>query len=346
LIADQTETYADGLLQVHVAPVILVVDRRARQVFRGFSGFPEDLLEVLRSRFSGRTVLLGDHDGDLQPREVDALAPDDIRDLVVVVPSPEMHAGGVAGLRWVVDRLLGPGGCPWDQAQTHQSLTKCLVEECYELIEAIDAEDGRAMREELGDVLLQPVMHAQMEWRDGAYDIESVADEISAKLVRRHPHVFDTASAKTADEVLANWDRVKKEEKLGCPDQSILSGVPVSAPALVRALEISKRAARAGFEWPDFPSVWEKFEEETREVKHALATQDSENISAEFGDLLFTVVNLARWAGVDPEQALRGMLNRFTRRFESMESKSPVPLVELDASEWDRLWEQAKADLG
>lgn len=255
---------------------------------------------------------------------------------------PEATATPLGELVHVVDRLLGPGGCPWDQEQTHETLKKHLIEEAYETIDAIDAGDLDALREELGDLLLQPVMHAQMEKAAGRWDIDAVARGIVDKLVRRHPHVFGEVEVSGSGEVLANWDAIKKTEG----KTSVLGGVPRSMPALARALSVSKRAARAGFEWGSMEGVLEKLREEEAEVREALDSGDLQAIEGEIGDLLFTVVNVARWAKVDPEEALRGMLDRFTRRFERMEALASSPLSELDADAWDALWNQAKVEVG
>jgi tetrapyrrole methylase family protein/MazG family protein len=255
---------------------------------------------------------------------------------------PDATATPLGELVYIVDRLLGPGGCPWDQEQTHETLKKHLIEETYETVDAIDAGDLDLLREELGDLLLQPIMHAQIEKAAGGWDIDAVARGIVDKLIRRHPHVFGDVSAEDSETVLRNWDAIKKTEG----KRSVLSGVPRSMPALARALSVSKRAARAGFEWPSMEGVLEKLDEEEREVREALASGDAAHIESEIGDLLFTVVNVARWAKIDPEEALRGMLDRFTARFERMESLASSPLDELDAEMWDVLWNRAKAEVG
>ena len=241
----------------------------------------------------------------------------------------------------IVDRLLGPGGCPWDQEQTHESLKRHLLEEAYEVLDAIDSGSRDKLKEELGDLLLQPIMHAQMQKLEGSFDIDRVAEAINDKLVRRHPHVFGDIEAADADDVLRNWDRIKQSEKGGEP-ASVLAGVPTGTASLLRAYEVSKRAARTGFEWPDIEAVFQKLREEEAELREALTSSDKERIEDEIGDLLFTAVNIARWAGVEPEEALRKMLNRFTTRFQSMEAASNKPLSELSPQEWDELWETAK----
>lgn len=249
-------------------------------------------------------------------------------------------ASGLDRLVQIVDRLLGPGGCPWDQEQTHESLKKYLLEEAYEVLDAIDSGSSDKLKEELGDLLLQPIMHAQMQKRDGGWDIDAVADAISDKLVRRHPHVFGDTTVHDADEVLRNWDQIKKSE--GKEEQSILAGVPKGMASLLRAHEISKRAARVGFEWPTLDAVFEKLAEEEAELQAAIASGDKLEVEAEIGDLLFTVVNIARWLDVEPEEALRKMLNRFSGRFQAMEASSTKPLRELGPDEWEELWEKAK----
>ncbi|MBS1711427.1 MAG: nucleoside triphosphate pyrophosphohydrolase [Armatimonadetes bacterium] len=307
-----------GPYQVHYAPLVLAIDQRAHQVFYGFGPeLPDRLRQIYGQEFP-------------------------VGDPLVVPAQDQFHAGGLPGLVQVVDRLLGPGGCPWDIEQTHTSLKKYLLEESYELFEAIDSNDLGAMREELGDVLLQPLMHAQIRRRDGDWGIDEVARGITDKLIRRHPHVFGGESAADSEAVLKNWDAVKRAEKED-PTRSILAGIPHSMPALMLAMEVSKRAARAGFEWPDIDGVWEKFREEESELREALASGSREDQASELGDLLFTVVNLARWAKIDPEEALRQMVARFRLRFQSMESLAGKALTELSADEWDQLWNEAKA---
>lgn len=238
----------------------------------------------------------------------------------------------------LVDRLLGPCGCPWDQAQTHETLKRHLLEETYEVFEAIDRGNQEALREEIGDLLLQPVMHGQIS---GAFDTQGAAETVVDKLIRRHPHVFGDVQAEDAETVLRNWDQIKRTEKGDAP-KSLLEGVPTAMPALLRAFEISKRAARVGFEWPDVDAVWDKFREEEAELREALAKNDPTAAVGELGDLLFTLVNVARWLKIEPEEALRQMLDRFTARFQAMERMTTKPLGDLDPAEWDQLWVAAK----
>lgn len=257
----------------------------------------------------------------------------------------DARAEALEALVQVVDRLLGPGGCPWDQEQTHETLKRHLLEEAYEVLDAIDSGDRDTLLEELGDLLLQPIMHAQMERLAGTFDIADVARATYRKLVRRHPHVFGQVEVSGPDEVLRNWDRIKQLEK-GEQPRSILAGVPRGMAALLRAYEISKRAARSGFEWPGLEAVFEKLREEERELKEALAQGDPDRIESEIGDLLFTVVNISRWAKVEPEEALRKMLDRFTDRFMRMEALADGPLEDLTPERWDELWELAKREIG
>ncbi len=322
-----------GGYQYHAFPIVQPLDERVHQIFYGFARTFDLLIRQLLRRLPGEMPCWADGNlttlGQCQPCSE------------LIVPASRMdHPGGVEGLVWVVDRLLGPEGCPWDKEQTHQTLKKYLLEESYELFQAIDEGNFEGMKEELGDVLLQPLMHAQIRRRDGEWGIEDVASQITDKLIRRHPHVFGDVLVESTDDVLRKWDQIKKSEKSG--PQSILSGIPLSMPSLLRAMEVSKRAARSGFEWPDFEGVWAKFDEETAELREALAVKDADAVSSELGDLLFTVVNLARWARIDPEDALRVMLDRFTLRFQHMESSSEVPLAELSPREWDDAWNKAK----
>lgn len=256
---------------------------------------------------------------------------------ILLIPS---RSGPLYELAEVLRRLLAPGGCPWDRAQTHDTLKKYLIEEAYELCDAIDAQDEAKMLEELGDVLLQPFMHSEMKSLNGAFTIDDVAKGITDKLIRRHPHVFSNASAEDEQAVLQNWDAIKRSEKGDAPS-SILEGVPSSMPGLLLALEISKRAARAGFEWQDLAGVLAKLDEEVAELKNDL--HDRERAAEEIGDLLFTVVNIARWLKVDPEESLRQMVRRFRTRFEAMENATSRPLGELSPQEWDDLWETSKS---
>lgn len=250
---------------------------------------------------------------------------------------------GVSRLREIVVRLRAPDGCPWDREQTHSSLRALLIEECHEVIDAIERADDANLREELGDLLLHVVMHAQMGAERGAFDLENIAAEICEKMIRRHPHVFGDSVASNSEEVLQQWDAIKRKEKGG--DAGALDGVAKSLPALLRAQTLQKKAARVGFDWKDAEPVFAKLDEEIGEIREAVARKDSADTEAEIGDLLFSVVNLARKLGVDAETALAGANKRFSTRFRRIEDTlreegrrvEDTPLAELD-----RIWELAK----
>jgi tetrapyrrole methylase family protein/MazG family protein len=242
--------------------------------------------------------------------------------------------------REIIARLRGPDGCPWDKEQTHSSLRMNLLSECYEVLEALDAGDADKLREELGDLLLQIVLHAQIAKDDGEFEIDDVIRGISEKIVRRHPHIFGSTKVKDAKEVMHNWEELKKEER--DEGTSMLAGVPVNMPALAYALEISRRAVRVGFEWEDMEGVIDKLAEEVREIKDA---QSAEEKTQEFGDLLFTLVNVARWQGIDSEAALREANKKFYRRFTAMEAlcrQRGLELNKLSPEQWNDLWEEVK----
>ncbi len=251
-------------------------------------------------------------------------------------------------LAGIMARLRAPDGCPWDKVQTHETLRPYLVEESAEVLDAIAQSDPRALCEELGDLLLQVVFHAQLASENGEFSLDDVCRGISEKLVRRHPHVFGSVQADDEQAVKANWDKIKREEKAlrGETPTSVLDGVPTSLPALSQALQISKKAARVGFEWQGEAGVWEKAREEMEELEAARDDQESSARQAEeLGDLLFTIVNIARWRKVDPELALRDVNRKFKARFEKMEAAARienVALNELSPDEWEALWQRAK----
>ncbi len=264
----------------------------------------------------------------------------EVTDGTLLIPEA---SGNLEHLNQIAIRLLGPGGCPWDQAQTHESLKRYLLEESYELFQAIDDKNKSAMIEELGDVLLQPLMHAEMAALAGEFTLADVCDSIVSKLIRRHPHVFGDVEATTEAEVLRNWDSIKSQEKSSKQESSsILAGIPNSLPALLRAYEISKRAARSGFEWENESEVWMKFDEELQEFMEAVESGDTKQIQAEMGDLLFTLVNIARHHKIEPEESLQITNQKFSKRFEFMETHASKPLRDLSLAEWDDLWNQAK----
>jgi len=247
-----------------------------------------------------------------------------------------------------MSRLRAPGGCPWDRKQTFDTIKTYLLEEAYEVMDAIDQRDWDGLAEELGDLLLQPVFFAQMAQDDGRFDILDSLEAINNKLVRRHPHVFGEAVAHTAEDVKHRWDEIKKQEKAEqglAAGESVLDAVPRRLPALVEAEKISGKAAGVGFEWPDVGGVLDKLQEEAQELARAQASADQEHIEAEIGDLLFTLVNLARFVKVDPEQALRKTNARFRRRFGHVERQVAAAggrFEETPLERMEQLWQEAK----
>lgn len=249
----------------------------------------------------------------------------------------------------IVAKLRGPGGCPWDQEQTHASLRGGLLEEAYEVVAAIDAADDANLREELGDLLLQVVFHAQLGSEDGRFTFEDVAREIAEKLVRRHPHVFGAESAADSAAVLVRWDEIKRAEKAasgaGQKPASILDGISAGLPALMHAAKVQKKAAKAGFDWSDAAPVLEKIREELGEVMQAIAKGNEAEVEDEVGDLLFAVVNLARKLRLDPEVALRRATEKFIRRFQGVETIAHargLVMEQMSLAELDGIWDEVK----
>jgi tetrapyrrole methylase family protein/MazG family protein len=261
---------------------------------------------------------------------------------------PNRRRPGFDRLVDVMARLRAPDGCPWDREQTHASLRRYVIEETYEVVEAIDADDPDKLCEELGDLLLQVVFHAQLAAEEGLFDVDDVSAGITEKLIRRHPHVFGNVKVADAAEVLTNWQAIKATEKGNEARTSILDGIPASLPALMRALEVSKRAVRVGFEWPDTGSVLRKVDEELAELRTEIAAgAPSPRLADELGDLLFTVVNVARRLGIDPEEALREQIGKFGRRFRHIEARAAAggrALDSLTLDEMEALWQEAKRD--
>lgn len=244
----------------------------------------------------------------------------------------------------VVKTLRSPGGCPWDIVQTHKSLRRNLIEEVYEVIEAIDLEDEKLLCEELGDLLMQVVFHARMAEEAKLFSMQDVIDGITEKLIRRHPHVFGDVNVKDAGEVLINWEAIKRAEKKD--RTSVLDGIPKDLPALMSAYKLQHKAAKVGFDWPDIDPVWDKLEEELRELEEAIADGKVEKIEGELGDVLFTVVNIARFLKIDAEVALTGTNRKFKKRFSYIEAKVKAKhqhWENLSLIDLDELWQEAKA---
>jgi tetrapyrrole methylase family protein/MazG family protein len=248
----------------------------------------------------------------------------------------------ISALVDVMKRLRGKGGCPWDREQNHESLKPYLIEEAYEVLDAIDKNNDKALREELGDLLLQIVFHAQIAAEENRFTIEDVAAAIVEKLRRRHPHVFGEITVKDSDEVLRNWEEIKKGEG----KESVLSGVPGGLPALLRARRVQEKAKRVGFDWDSIDGVMAKVNEEMRELKEASESGDRARVDEEFGDLLFSLVNFSRFLRVDAEDSLRKTIDKFSSRFQRMErlarEKGKSSLESCSLEEMDRLWEEAK----
>ncbi|NET00721.1 MAG: nucleoside triphosphate pyrophosphohydrolase [Sphaerospermopsis sp. SIO1G1] len=250
----------------------------------------------------------------------------------------------------VVAKLRSPdGGCPWDLAQTPQSLTPYVIEEAYEVVDAIQTGDKQAIAEELGDLLLQVVLQAQIANEAGDFTLKEVAEGISEKLIRRHPHVFGDVTVENVDEIRQNWETIKAQEKGENPENQKLSHklnrYRRQMPPLSAAMKISKKAAAVGFEWNNVEEVWEKFHEELGEFQQALAEETPERQESELGDLLFAIIQLARWYKLDASAGLQGTSLRFVQRLQKMEDVMDRPLAEYSLEELDALWQQAKAKL-
>jgi len=260
------------------------------------------------------------------------------------VADEKPYSPGIASLFEVVARLRAPGGCPWDREQTHESLRPYLLEETYELLEAIDAGDDAKMKEELGDLLLQVAMHAEIAAQEGRFDAAQVSESAAAKMVARHPHVFGDVSVANSDEVLRNWEHNKEREarKAGREDESVVDRVPATLPALAWTLGLQKRAARVGFDYASTADSAEAVAEEARELADA---KDPDAAFDELGDLLFAVVSLSRRLKVNPEDALRVAGRRFRERFAAMESQvvsEGKSFRDLDSAELARRWHEAR----
>ena len=252
---------------------------------------------------------------------------------------------GFERLMAIMRRLRAPGGCPWDAEQSHESLKRYLLEEAYEVIEAIDSADHAHLKEELGDLLLQPVFHSAIAEEKGEFTMDEVLEAINEKLIRRHPHVFGGESIETSQAQVENWEKIKKEEK-GVERKSALSGIPPQLPALMQAQKITEKAARVGFDWEHTDQVYAKVMEELHEFEEAMLAGDQQEMEAELGDLLFAIVNLGRFLAIDPEEALRKTIRRFTKRFSHVEDGLHARGLSMQSStlaEMDLLWEEAKA---
>ncbi len=246
----------------------------------------------------------------------------------------------------IMERLRGPEGCPWDRKQTRESLKPYIIEEAYEVLEAMD-EAPEALQDELGDLLFQILFHAELSREEGAFDITDVLTNITDKMIRRHPHIFGSASAETPEEVLLHWEEMKLAEQGVRPKESVLDGVPEALPGLLRARRLQEKASRVGFDWGKLAPVLEKVEEEWGELKAKATAGDSEGAKEELGDLLFSLVNAARFLDVNPEEALRQTVIKFISRFRHIERRAAEQgraLKEMSLAEMDELWEEAKSE--
>jgi len=252
-------------------------------------------------------------------------------------------------LEETITRLCGEGGCPWDQKQTHLTLKKYLIEEAYEVLEAIDNRDDEALKEELGDVLYQILFHCQIAEKEGRFDINSVIISINEKMIRRHPHVFADRKTDSIQEIKDRWEEIKLEEKSKKDRLSVVDGIPVGLPALQKAQKLQKKVAKVGFEWDSVDGVIEKIEEELDEVKEAISGKEESKVSEELGDLMFAVVNLARYMGKEAEYLLHDAVKKFTARFRYVEDGLKAQnksFADSSLEEMESLWNAAKVKEG
>ena len=247
----------------------------------------------------------------------------------------------------IMKLLRAPGGCPWDREQTHDSIRKNLIEETYEVIEAIDNKDSVLLEEELGDLLMQIVFHTIMEEEKGGFDFDKVADGICKKLIIRHPHIFGSVNAETVDEVLTNWDEIKKQTKGQKTTSESMLSVPRQLPALMRAEKLQKKAAKVGFDWDDVDGALDKLDEEIGELRAAIKEGNQKNIDEELGDLLFSAVNVSRFTKTDSEEALTGASDKFLSRFQGVEKKCLERGIDMNTASLetlDAIWDEVKAE--
>lgn len=250
-------------------------------------------------------------------------------------------------LKGVIRKLRSPEGCPWDREQTHDSLKRYLIEETYETLEAIDTGDPEKIRDELGDVLLQVLLHSEIASEQGQFNMDDVVHGVAAKMIARHRHVFGDAEAATASEVVTLWERIKKEEKGQATHTQSLRDVPPHLPALMRGYKVQHKASKAGFDWDHIDGAWEKVREEMAELEAAAAAGDQAHMAEELGDLLFAVVNVSRFMDIQPELALTGTIEKFIRRFSSVETlaeQSGQKLENMTLAQMDALWDRVKEE--
>lgn len=251
----------------------------------------------------------------------------------------------ISDLLEIMKILRSPEGCPWDREQTHESIKKSLIEETYEVVEAINKNDKELMTEELGDVLLQVVFHSQIGVENGEFDFSDVCDGICKKMIERHPHVFGDINVKDSDEVLENWEQIKSRTKHRKTQTDKMLSVPRELPALMRSAKIQEKASKVGFDWKDAEGAFQKLSEESEELKEAVRNNDRENMAEELGDLLFSAVNVSRFINVDAEEALTASADKFLNRFAVVERLANERNIDMSTSsleELDSLWNEAK----
>lgn len=251
----------------------------------------------------------------------------------------------MADLLQIMRILRSLNGCPWDREQTHQSIRSCFIEETYEAVEAIDTDDTELLKEELGDVLLQVLFHSQIEAENGSFDFSDVVDGIAKKMIVRHPHVFGDTVVKNSDDVLVNWDAIKKRTKSQTTQTEVLQSVSAALPALMRSAKVQQKAAKVGFDWPDVSGALQKVDEELSELKEAVKADDQTACGEELGDLLFSVVNVSRFLHLEPEQTLSLACNKFISRFSKVEqlaNEQNIRLSDSSIEQLDLLWNEAK----
>jgi len=245
----------------------------------------------------------------------------------------------------IVDTLMGENGCPWDNVQTRESLKPYLVEETYEVLEALDTNDPDQIKDELGDLLYQILFHSKISSKNNEFDIKDVLNNLKEKMVRRHPHVFKEGQVNTPDQVIERWEEIKKEEKTHSNHPSILDSVPKQLPSLLRAQKLQKKAAKEGFDWDEISDVFDKLDEEISEFKSAVLEGKGTDIQSELGDILFVLVNIAKFKKIDAEEALRSTNNKFIKRFQHIEkevAKQGKTLKETSLEDMERHWQNAK----
>ena len=263
----------------------------------------------------------------------------------IIMPAALNAADSFATLYAIIARLRAPDGCPWDREQSPSSIRNNIVEEAYELVEAITEKDPAHIREESGDLFLLATMAAYMYEQGGSFSVAEALDSVSEKLVRRHPHVFGDADADSPDAVVEQWNRIKEQKEGRRKKDSLLDDVPRHLPPLERAYKIQKKAAKVGFDWTHVDSVWDKIEEELKESREAFAAKDGEELESEIGDLLYSVINLARFNGIDPAIALQRTNEKFSHRFRHVEKRmreEGLPMASEHMASMDAYWEEAK----